>query len=171
MVGPHAILLIVTVGQRFADFDPLFRGLGRRNVGFGIAITVVEDAKGDRHHVQPVQVTILAQRVMRGAQIGDVVAGEHIIKGQEQVGLDQARRQFRRGHHDVAVELARLRTDDGLGGIGVKRNVLGYNLNLLLRFVKLLDKGFPGGAAVAFFKPPGEVAHGLFGTGVHRGRA
>ena len=60
----EAILLLVAVGQGLAHLNPLFGGLGRRDLGFLIALHVVEDTEGDRHHVEAIDVAIFAQEIV-----------------------------------------------------------------------------------------------------------
>ena len=64
MVRPEPILLLITVGQRFADLNPLFGRLRRRDLGIFVALLVVEDAEGHRHHVKAVEVTVLAHGIV-----------------------------------------------------------------------------------------------------------
>ena len=75
---------------------------------------------------------VLAQGIVGRTQVGDVVAREDVVQRRQQIGPNQARRQLGRGHHDVAVQLAGLRADDGLGGVLVKRNILRHDLDLVL---------------------------------------
>ena len=95
---------------------------------------------------------------MGGAEVGDAVAHEHVVEGDEEVGLDEAGGEFGGGHDDVAVELAGLGADDGFGRVLVKGDVFGYDFDFGLVLVEFVDKVVPGIAAVAFFEPPGEVA-------------
>ena len=154
----EAVLLVFAIGEGGADVDPFLRCSGGGDVGFFVAILVVEDAEGDGDHVKAVEVTVLAQGVVGGAEIGDAVAHEHVVEGDEEVGLDEAGREFGGGHDDVAVELAGLGADDGFGGVLVKGDVFGYDFDFGLVLVEFIDKVIPSIAAVAFFEPPGEVA-------------
>ena len=104
---------------------------------------------------------VLAHGVVGRTQVRDVVAGEDVVQRGQEIGADQAGRQFRRGHDDVTVELAGLRAHDRLGGVLVEGRVLCHDLDIGLGFVELLDEGEPGLAAIAFLEPPGQVAHDL----------
>src|ERR1700694_963745 len=95
-----------------------------------------------------------AERVVGGAEVGDVVAGEDGFQRCNEIALYQAGRQLGRGLEYIAVEMARLRADDGLRGVLVEWNVFGLDLDVFLRTVELRDHGGPCLAAVTFFHPP-----------------
>ena len=67
MIGPQPVLLVLPVGQRGGDIDPFIRCGGRGDTGFLVTALVVEDAKGDRHHIQAIEVTVLTHGVVGGA--------------------------------------------------------------------------------------------------------
>lgn len=121
---------------------------------FLVALAVIKNAKGDRYHVQAIEVTIFAQGIMGRTEVCNVVPGEHIVQWHEQIGFDQAGSQFGASPSQYRRQADRIGTDNSLGGVGVKGNILRHDLHsLTLRFVELFDKGLPGQAAIAF-KPP-----------------
>ena len=169
VIGPEAILLLGAVGEGLAHRYKLIRRLGRRDVGVLVPLAVDEEAEGHRHHVQAIQMAVLPEDVVSGAQVRDVVGGQDAVQRSQEVSLEQARGQLGGGHDNVAIELAGLGPDDDFGGVIVERDILGHHRNVFLGVVELLYKGFPGDTAIALFKPPRQVADSLLGAGIDGG--